>query len=77
MLLVLTLMIFVLLLLFFYFFSYMYIIDIVKRGSAYKHLLLLLTFQSDIEKCCYMLIVKQFSMYIVKCALYVKLLYLI
>ena len=73
MLLVLTLMIFVLLLLF----SYMYIIDIVKRGSAYKHLLLLLPFQSDIEKCCYMLIVKQFSMYIVKCALYVKLLYLI
>ena len=46
MLLVLTLMIFVLLLLFF---SYMYIIDIVKRGSAYKHLLLLLPFQSDIE----------------------------
>ena len=75
MLLVLTLMIFVLLLL--YFFPYMYIIDIVKRGSAYKHLLLLLPFQSDIEKCCYMLIVKQFSMYIVKCALYVKLLYLI
>ena len=29
------------------------------------------------KKCCYMLIVKQFSMYIVKCALYVKLLYLI
>ena len=48
MLLVLTLMIFVLLLLFL-FFSYMYIIDIVKRGSAYKHLLLLLPFQSDIE----------------------------
>ena len=47
MLLVLTLMIFVLLL--FFFFSYMYIIDIVKRGSAYKHLLLLLPFQSDIE----------------------------
>ena len=47
MLLVLTLMIFVLLLLFFS--SYMYIIDIVKRGSAYKHLLLLLPFQSDIE----------------------------
>ena len=76
MLLVLTLMIFVLLLLYF-FFSYMYIIDIVKMGSAYKHLLLLLPFQSDIEKCCYMLIVKQFFMYIVKCALYVKLLYLI
>ena len=48
MLLVLTLMIFVLLLLFF-FFPYMYIIDIIKRGSAYKHLLLLLPFQSDIE----------------------------
>ena len=48
MLLVLTLMIFVLLLLLL-FFSYMYIIDIVKRGSAYKHLLLLLPFQSDIE----------------------------
>ena len=47
MLLVLTLMIFVLLLLLF--FPYMYIIDIVKRGSAYKHLLLLLPFQSDIE----------------------------
>ena len=47
MLLVLTLMIFVLLLLFL--FSYMYIIDIVKRGSIYKHLLLLLPFQSDIE----------------------------
>ena len=46
MLLVLTLMIFVL---FFFFFSYMYTIDIVKRGSAYKHLLLLLPFQSDIE----------------------------
>ena len=46
MLLVLTLIIFVLLLLFF---SYMYNIDIVKRGSAYKHLLLLLPFQSDIE----------------------------
>ena len=76
MLLVLTLMIFVLLLLF-YFFPIMYIIDIVKRGSAYKNLLLLLPFQSDNEKCCYMLIVKQFSMYIVKCALYVKLLYLI
>ena len=27
----------------------MYIIDIVKRGSAYKHLLLLLRFQSDNE----------------------------
>ena len=27
----------------------MYIIDIVKRGSAYKHLLLLLPFQSDNE----------------------------
>ena len=48
MLLVLTLMIFVLLLLLF-FFSYMNIIDIVKRGSAYKNLLLLLPFQSDIE----------------------------
>ena len=48
MLLVQTLMIFVLLLLFI-FFSYMYIIDIVKRGSAYKHLLLLLPFQSDME----------------------------
>ena len=47
MLLVLTLMIFVLLLLFCCFFPYMYIIDIVKRGSAYKHLLL--PFQSDIE----------------------------
>ena len=46
MLLVLTLMIFVLLLLFF---PMMYIIDIVKRGSAYKHLLLLLPFQSDKE----------------------------
>ena len=46
MLLVLTLMIFVLLLLFF---PIMYIIDIVKRGSAYKHLLLLLPFQSDNE----------------------------
>ena len=32
-----------------FFFSYMYIIDIVKRGSAYKHLLLLLPFQSDME----------------------------
>ena len=49
MLLVLTLMIFVLLLLFILFFFYMYIIDIVKRGSAYKHLLLLLPFQSDIK----------------------------
>ena len=49
MLLVLTLMIFVLLLLFCCFFSYMNIIDIVKRGSAYKNLLLLLPFQSDIE----------------------------
>ena len=48
MLLVLTLMIFVLLLLFL-FFHMMYIIDIVKRGSAYKHLLLLLPFQSDNE----------------------------
>ena len=48
MLLVLTLMILVLLL-FCFVFSYMYIIDIVKRGSAYKHLLLLLPFQSDIE----------------------------
>ena len=48
MLLVLTLIIFVLLLLLL-FFLYMYIIDIVKRGSAYKHLLLLLPFQSDIE----------------------------
>ena len=46
--LVLTLMIFVLLLLLL-FFSYMYIIDIVKMESAYKHLLLLLPFQSDIE----------------------------
>ena len=46
MLLVLTLMIFVLLLLFF---PIMYIIEIVKRGSAYKHLLLLLPFQSDNE----------------------------
>ena len=44
MLLVLTLMIFVVLLLLF--FPIMYIIDIVKRGSAYKHLLLLLPFQS-------------------------------
>ena len=49
MLLVLTLMIFVLLLLFLLFFPIMYIIDIVKRGSAYKHLLLLLPFQSDNE----------------------------
>ena len=49
MLLVLTLMIFVLLLLLFCFFPIMYIIDIVKRGSAYKHLLLLLPFQSDNE----------------------------
>ena len=48
MLLVLTLMIFVLLL-FFCFFPIMYIIDIVKRGGAYKHLLLLLPFQSDNE----------------------------
>ena len=47
MLLVLTLMIFVLLL--FFFLSNMYIIDIVKMGSAYKHLLLLLIFQSDNE----------------------------
>ena len=46
---VLTLMIFVLFFFFFVFFPYMYIIDIVKRGSAYKHLLLLLPFQSDIE----------------------------
>ena len=46
MLLVLTLMIFVLLLLFF---PIMYIIDIVKMGSAYKHLLLHLPFQSDNE----------------------------
>ena len=49
MLLVLTLMIFVLLLLFYFIFPMMYIIDIVKRGSAYKHLLLLLPFQSDIK----------------------------
>ena len=49
MLLVLTLMIFVLLLLFLLFFPMMYIIDIVKMGSAYKHLLLLLPFQSDNE----------------------------
>ena len=49
MLLVLTLMIFILLLVLFFFLSYMYIIDIVKMGSAYKHLLLLLPFQSDIE----------------------------
>ena len=47
MLLVLTLMIFILLLLFLLFFPIMYIIDIVKMGSAYKHLLLLLPFQSD------------------------------
>ena len=33
----------------FVFFPMMYIIDIVKRGSAYKHLLLLLPFQSDNE----------------------------
>ena len=46
MLLVLTLMIFVLLL-FLLFFPMMYIIDIVKRGSVYKHLFLLLPFQSD------------------------------
>ena len=51
MLLVLTLMIFVLSLLFFFVFCFpmMYIIDIVKRGRAYKHLLLLLPFQSDNE----------------------------
>ena len=49
MLLVLTLMMFVLLLLFLFFFPIMYIIDIVKRGSVYKHLLLLLPFQSDNE----------------------------
>ena len=52
MLLVLTLMIFVLLLLFLLFllfFPIMYIIDKVKRGSAYKHLLLLLPFLSDNE----------------------------
>ena len=48
MLLVQTSMIFVLLLLLLFFF-YMYIIDIVKSGSAYKHLLLILPFQSDIE----------------------------
>ena len=34
---------------FFFFPPMMYIIDIVKRGSAYKHLLLLLPFQSDNE----------------------------
>ena len=33
----------------------MYIIDIVKRGIAYKHLLLLLPFQSDNEKNVYFL----------------------
>ena len=49
MLLVLTLMIFVLLFLFLLFFPIMYIVDIVKMGSAYKHLLLLLPFQSDNE----------------------------
>ena len=47
MLLVLTLMMFVLLLFFCFCFPIMYIIDIVKRGSVYKHLLLLLPFQSD------------------------------
>ena len=46
MLLVLTLMVFVLL---FFFLHIMYIIGIVKRGSAYKHLILLLPFQSDNE----------------------------
>ena len=42
MLLVLTSMIFV-------FFPMMYVIDIVKSGSAYKHLFLLQPFQSDNE----------------------------
>ena len=37
------------LLLFLLFFPIMYMNDIVKRGSAYKHLILLLPFQSDNE----------------------------
>ena len=36
-----------------FFFPMMYIIDIVKRGSAYKHLLSLLLFQSDNENLFY------------------------
>ena len=35
---------------FWFCFPMMYIIDRVKRGSAYKHLLLLLPFQSENEK---------------------------
>ena len=49
MLLVLTLMIFVCFCFFMFYSPMMYIIDIVKRGSAYRYLLLLLPFQSDNE----------------------------